>query len=75
MEAKLALEESKKKAFSIGTVVLMMLAVLTVGEYMIGSIASTWFAALMFVALIKAFFVVRDYMHIGRVFEEEQEVH
>ena len=75
MEVDVALEESKKRAFSIGMVVMVMLAVLTVGEYMIGSIANTWFAPLMFVALLKAFFVVRDYMHIGRVFEEEEEAH
>ena len=74
MEVDIALEERKKRAFSIGMVVMIMLAVLTAGEYMIGSIASTWFAPLMFVALLKAFFVVRDYMHVSRVFEEEEEV-
>jgi hypothetical protein len=75
MEANIKLEESKKKAFSIGMVVLIMLAVLTAGEYMIGSVASTWFAPLMFVALIKAFFIIRDYMHISRVFVSDEEVH
>lgn len=75
MEIDIELEESKKKAFSIGLVVLMMLAVLTVGEFMIGSVASTWFAPLMFVALLKAFFIIRDYMHLSRVFEGEEEVH
>jgi len=75
MEANMELEERKKRAFSNGMVVLILLAVLTLGEYMIGSIASTWFAPLMLVALLKAFFIVRDYMHISRVFEGEEEVH
>lgn len=73
MEKSEELEESKKKAFNVGLVVLIMLAVLTVGEYMIGSVASTWFAPLMFIALIKAFFILRDYMHISRVFAGEEE--
>ena len=73
MEKSVELEESKKKAFNVGLVVLIMLAVLTVGEYMIGSVASTWFAPLMLIALIKAFFILRDYMHISRVFAGEEE--
>lgn len=73
MEKSIELEETKKKAFNVGLVVLIMLAVLTVGEYMIGSVASTWFAPLMFVALIKAFFILRDYMHISRVFAGDEE--
>jgi len=73
MEKSVELEESKKRAFNVGLVVLIMLAVLTVGEYMIGSVASTWFAPLMFIALIKAFFILRDYMHISRVFAGEEE--
>ena len=75
MENSSELDESKKRDFNTGLVVLMLLAVLTVGEYMIGSIASTWFAPLMLVALLKAFYIVRDYMHISEVFEGEEEVH
>ena len=75
MEIDIELEESKKKALSIGLVVLMMLGVLTVGEFMIGSVASTWFAPILLVALIKAFFIIRDYMHLSRVFEGDEEVH
>ena len=73
MEKSVELEESKKRAFNVGLIVLIMLAVLTVGEYMIGSVASTWFAPLMFIGLIKAFFILRDYMHISRVFAGEEE--
>ncbi len=54
---------------------MMMLAVLTVGEYLIGAVASAWFAPLMLVALIKAFYIIRDYMHLSRVFEGDEEVH
>jgi hypothetical protein len=75
MEQNVQLEENKKRALNVGLVVLIMLAVLTLGEYLMGSIASTWFAPLMFVALIKAFFIVRDYMHLSRVFEGDEEVH
>jgi hypothetical protein len=74
MEQNIQLEENKMRAFHSGQVVLIMLAVLTLGEYLIGSIASSWFAPLMLVALIKAFFIVRDYMHLSRVFEGDEEV-
>jgi hypothetical protein len=36
-------------------------------------LASAWWVPLMLIALVKAFFVVRDYMHIGRVFAGDEE--
>jgi hypothetical protein len=70
------MEEQKNQAYKMGLIVLLMLAVLTIGEYFIGAVAWAWWAPLLGVALLKAFFVVRDYMHIGRLFapaEEEAE--
>jgi hypothetical protein len=48
---------------------------LTVGEYFLGSIAPVWAAPLWGIALIKAFFIVREYMHLSRLFAEGEEVH
>ena len=31
--------------------------------------------ALLGIALLKAFFIVRDYMHLGRVFASDEESH
>ena len=67
------MEDKKNQAYKVGLVVLLMLAVLTVGEYFIGSVAWSWWAPLLGVALLKAFFVVRDYMHIGRLFAPAEE--
>jgi len=66
-------EEQKKQAYRIGVVVFALLAVLTVGEFFIGSVASIWWAPLMGIAILKAFLIVRDYMHIGRVFAVEED--
>jgi hypothetical protein len=67
-------EEKKKLAYRIGWVVMIMLITFTIGEYFIGAVAPTWGGVLLVIASLKAFFVVRDYMHIGRVFETEEEV-
>jgi len=66
-------EDKKKQAYGIGAVVLALLAVLTVGEYLIGSIASVWWAPLLGIAILKAFLIMRDYMHVGRVFAMEED--
>jgi hypothetical protein len=66
------LSEKKQEAFRIGVAVIVILATLTVGEFWLGSVASGWWAPLIGVALLKAFFVVRDYMHIGRLFAAEE---
>jgi hypothetical protein len=68
-------EEKKKQAYRNGLVVLILLVTFTVGEFFIGAVASYWWAVLLGIALLKAFFIVRDYMHIGRLFASEEEVH
>jgi hypothetical protein len=77
MEAKMDVQtnDSKKQAYQIGVVVLILLAALTIGEYFIGSIAVGWLAPLWGIAILKAVFIVRDYMHIGRLFGEDEEGH
>jgi len=67
-------EEQKKQAFRIGTTVLILLMFLTIGEFLIGSFVVGWSGVLIAIALIKTFFVVRDYMHIGRLFSAEEEI-
>jgi cytochrome c oxidase subunit IV len=66
-------EDKKKQAFRIGAVVFGLLAVLTTGEYLIGSIASVWWAPLLGIAILKAFLIMRDYMHVGRAFAMEED--
>ncbi len=67
-------EEKKKQAFRIGMTVLILLMFLTIGEFLIGSFVVGWSGVLIAIALIKTFFVVRDYMHIGRLFSAEEEI-
>lgn len=69
------MEEKKIQAYRQGIVVMILLVVLTIGEFFIGSVASLWWMPLLSVALLKAFLIVRDYMHIGRVFSNDDEVH
>ena len=67
------MDENKKMAYRQGVVVLLLLAVLTIGEFFIGSVASLWWMPLLGIALFKAFLIVRDYMHIGRLFSADVE--
>jgi len=69
------MEEKKQQAYRIGQIVLFLLAVLTIGEYFVGLVAYEWAAVLLGIAALKAFFVLREYMHIGRVFAGEEENH
>ena len=66
-------EDNNKQAYRIGAVVIGLLAVLTIWEYLIGSIASVWWAPLLGIAILKAFLILRDYMHIGRLFAFEED--
>ncbi len=69
------MEEKRNEAYRVGVGVMILLAVLTIGEYFLGSVASAWWAPLLLIALMKAFFVLRDYMHVGRLFSEDEEAH
>lgn len=64
--------ESHKDALRSGLLVFGMLGILTIGEFIVAVIAPPWTFILWIVALTKAFFVVRDYMHVGRLFGDEE---
>lgn len=65
----------RKSALYVGVWVLLMLGVLTFGEYLVGVIAPPWGQLLLLVAAFKAFWVIKDFMHVGRVFGEDEETH
>ncbi len=66
-------DEKKIEKFSMGVTIFILLAALTIGEFTIASVGRSLGMVLMLVALIKASLVVRDYMHIGRLFATEEE--
>ncbi len=62
-------ETTKKPDYSVNTLVLIILVIMTAGEYYLGVISTTNIASVMIaIGALKAFFIVRDYMHIGRLF-------
>ena len=68
------MDEKKKKAvYEKGLIVLVWLAVLTIGELWFALMEIPWWSILVAIALIKATLVIRDYMHIGRLFSGEEE--
>ncbi len=74
MEAKVDEKmEEKKDAFRKGVAIIILLFFLTLSEYWIGVVAYAWWTAILAIGLLKAVFVVRDYMHIGRLFEADVE--
>lgn len=52
--------------------VFMILTVFTVAEFFASQLGN-WALVLIAIALLKAFLVLRDYMHIGKVFYGEEE--
>lgn len=66
-------EEKKKYTYRVGTTVIILLVFLTIGEFLIGSIVVGWSGLLIAISLIKAFYVIRDYMHINRLFNPPEE--
>jgi len=61
-------ENQKKPDYSVNILVLIILMILTAGEYYLGVISTTNIAGIMIaIGLLKAFFIVRDYMNIGRL--------
>lgn len=66
-------KSQKSTAFRAGIIILVILAVLTAAEY--GLSLSGQSAAFIFlgIGLVKAFFVVRDYMHLGKLFSGGEE--
>jgi len=66
------MDKKKKNAFKLGITVLIILAILTAIEFTVASFKFNW-AWLMFgIAILKAYFVVTNYMHLPRLFTEEE---
>ena len=65
-------EKLRSKRYRLGVNVLIVLGLLTVVEYVASRFGVTFVWVFIFIALIKAFLVLRDYMHIGRLFKEEE---
>ena len=74
-EAKKEGRDSREQALYTGVWILIMLAVLTFGEFIVGVIAPPWGIVLIIVAAFKAYWVLVEYMHIGRLFSSEEETH
>lgn len=65
----------KNELFRAGMVVFFLLAIFTIGEFMLGAIAVGWAAPLFGIAIIKAALIIRDYMHLPRLFSGDEESH
>ena len=74
-ETKTEGRDSREQALYTGVWILIMLAVLTFGEYIVGVIAPPWGIVLIIVAAFKAYWVIVEYMHVGRLFSTEEESH
>ena len=65
--------DEKKTAYETGIIILVWLAVLSIGELWFALMGIPWWSILVVIALVKATLVVRDYMHVGRLFSGEEE--
>lgn len=71
------MEEQKKQVLRIGTSIIILLLFLTIVEYFIGQYVEIWWGAVVLIgiSILKAFYIVRDYMHVGRLFAREEDIH
>ncbi len=67
-------EAMRRDAYRVGIGVFILLIAFTIGEFWLGAVASVWWAPIMAIAILKAALVIRDYMHIGRLFASEEEI-
>ena len=68
-------KDGYKAALRTGVWVLILLGIFTAGEFLVATIAPPWGVYLLLVAVAKAIYVVKDYMHVGRVFGGGEETH
>jgi len=66
------MDDKKKQAMELGIYVFVILAVLTIGEYWMASVGLPWWTILVGIAILKAWFVVQHYMHLPRLFNDEE---
>lgn len=64
------MEQKKAAALQRGVVILVILAVLTIVEYLLATMTSLTFL-LILIALLKAAIVIQYFMHLPRVFAED----
>ena len=65
-------KDASESALRSGLWVFLVLAILTIGEFISARIAPELTIILWVFAIWKAFTVVKDYMHIGRLFRDEE---
>ena len=67
----------KQQAMKTGTMVIILLLAFTAVEFFIGANLKLWWGAvlLLLIGALKSFFVIRNYMHIGRLFAADKETH
>jgi len=75
LRRKPEVDQKQQEMLRVGVAVFILLAMTTIGEFLIGAISPAWIAPLAGAAVLKAFFIVRDYMHVGRVFSSDEEDH
>lgn len=68
-------ENAHEEALRAGVWIFLMLGVLTAGEFLVAVIAPPWTSILWMAAIWKAYYVVVNYMHIGRAFGGGEETH
>lgn len=66
------MNENKAKAMRRGLITFLALLVLTVVEYFIGIQANASIVLLFVIALVKAALIVQVFMHISRLWREEE---
>lgn len=66
------MDDKKKQALKFGAYVFVILAVLTIGEYWIAISGLPWWTFFFGIAILKAWFVIQHYMHLPRLFNEEE---
>jgi hypothetical protein len=77
MEEKSKAEELNNGGYkedkNIGVAVFLLLIALTIGEFLIGSIAEDWSWPLWGTAILKAALIIYYFMHVTRVLGSSQE--
>ena len=67
------METNGNNIYQKGVFVFIILAVLTIGEFLLAAVGAPWWSIFMLIALLKAYFVLINYMHLPRLFAVEEE--
>ena len=69
-------ENTKKPDYGVNQMVMIILAVVTLGEFLLGVIAKSNLSSIFIgMGVVKAWFIVVNYMNIGRLFQDDEESH